>query len=62
MKKLLNVKELAGLLGCSTSALYTMVSENRIPYRKVGRLTRFALDDIEAWMKEHASSARDYTD
>ena len=58
----LDVEELASFLRCSTSTLYTMVSQKRIPYLKVGRLTRFSLDDIEAWMKKSASSAKECTD
>ena len=44
--KFLNVKELAELLRIKTRTVYEMVSQRRIPYRKVGDRTIFLLDEI----------------
>src|SRR6187431_1070891 len=44
--KFLNVKELAELLRIKTRTVYEMVSQGRIPYRKVGDRTIFLLDEI----------------
>ncbi|ALA60731.1 helix-turn-helix domain-containing protein [Nitrospira moscoviensis] len=37
--------------GLSVHTLYTMVSQRRIPYVKAGRLTKFDLKAIDAWIE-----------
>jgi excisionase family DNA binding protein len=49
--KFLNVKELAELLRIKTRTVYEMVSQRRIPYRKVGDRTIFLLDEILEWTR-----------
>ena len=49
MKKLLTRKELADYLGVSEVTIYGWTSKKKIPFRKVGRLLRFDIDEIEAW-------------
>ena len=48
---LLDIREVAAFTGLSASTLYTMVSQRRIPYVKVGRLTKFDPALLEAWIK-----------
>ncbi len=50
-RRLLNVKETAEYTGLSVHTLYTMVSQRRIPYVKVGRLTKFDLTLLDEWIK-----------
>ena len=52
--KFLNVKELAELLRIKTRTVYEMVSQRRIPYRKVGDRTIFLLDEILEWTRPDA--------
>ena len=52
--KFLNVKELAELLRIKTRTVYEMVSQGRIPYRKVGDRTIFLLDEILEWTRPNA--------
>jgi excisionase family DNA binding protein len=52
--KFLNVKELAELLRIKTRTVYEMVSQRRIPYRKVGDRTIFLLDEILEWTRSNA--------
>ncbi len=52
-RRLLNVKETAGYTGLSVHTLYTMVSQRRIPYVKVGRRTMFDVGLLDDWLKEH---------
>jgi excisionase family DNA binding protein len=40
MCRLLDVQEVAAYTGLSTHTLYTMVSQRRIPFVKIGRLTK----------------------
>ena len=52
--KVLNVKEVAELLRIKTRTVYEMVSQRRIPYRKVGDRTIFLLDEILEWTRPNA--------
>ena len=52
--KFLNVKEVAELLRIKTRTVYEMVSQRRIPYRKVGDRTIFLLDEILEWTRPDA--------
>jgi excisionase family DNA binding protein len=47
------VPEAATYLGLSVHTLYTMVSQRRIPFVKVGRLTKFDLTVLDTWIKQH---------
>ncbi len=52
-RRLLDVQEVATFTGLSASTLYTMVSQRRIPYVKVGRLTKFDPALLEEWIAKH---------
>ena len=52
-RKLLSVKEVSGYTGLATDTIYTMVSQRRIPYVKVGRLVKFDDAMLQAWIKQH---------
>lgn len=52
-KRFLNIQEASEYLGLSVHTLYTMVSQRRIPFVKVGRLTKFDLGLLEAWIKKN---------
>jgi len=51
-RKLINVKEVSVYTGLASDTIYTMVSERRIPFLKVGRLVKFSQDLIDAWLKK----------
>ena len=53
-KRLLNVKELSELTGLSENTIYCWVSQRRIPFVKLGRLTKFDLEKIEEWIEENS--------
>lgn len=53
MQRLLSVREASNYMGLSSHTLYTMVSQRRIPYVKVGRLTKFDVGLLDAWLKQH---------
>jgi len=54
---LLSVKELSEYLGIKIHTIYTWVSQKRIPYVKIGSLTRFDVDVINNWIAENSISA-----
>jgi len=41
----------ADFLQVEVNTLYVMKSQGRIPYRKVGHLLRFDLDEVIEWTK-----------
>ncbi len=49
-RRLLNIHEVAQYTGLSIHTLYTMVSQRRIPYVKVGRLTKFDRYLLDQWI------------
>jgi excisionase family DNA binding protein len=48
-KEVLNVKEVALLLGVSESRIYHLVSSRDIPHYKQGKLVYFKKKEIEEW-------------
>jgi excisionase family DNA binding protein len=53
-RRLISVQAAAVYTGLSVHTVYTMVSQRRIPYVKVGRLTKFDLQAIDAWISQHS--------
>jgi len=53
-RRLLNIKEVADYTGLSTHTLYCMVSQRRIPFVKMGRLTKFDKDTLDQWITRHS--------
>ncbi|MDR4470333.1 MAG: helix-turn-helix domain-containing protein [Nitrospira sp.] len=51
-RRLLTVQEAADYTGLSVHTLYTMTSQRRIPYVKMGRLTKFDRDLLDKWIKQ----------
>jgi len=52
-RRLLNVEEVAEYTGLSIHTLYAMVSQRRIPYVKAGRLTKFDVRLLDAWIEKN---------
>jgi excisionase family DNA binding protein len=55
-RRLLDIGDVARYTGLSTHTLYTMVSQRRIPFVKMGRLTKFDLRAIDEWIAKHSVS------
>jgi excisionase family DNA binding protein len=55
-RRLVDVKDIAGYMGLSTHTVYTWVSQRRIPFTKIGRLTKFDLRAIDEWIAKHSVS------
>lgn len=52
-RRLLDIQEASEYVGLSVHTVYTMVSQRRIPFVKIGRLTKFDVALLEAWIKKH---------
>jgi excisionase family DNA binding protein len=57
-KQLLDTKEAAGFLGISRNTLYEWVVQNKVPYLKVGRLTKFRKAELDEWLKKRSRDER----
>lgn len=51
LPRLLNVEEVAEVLGVNVRHVRRLVFENRIPYLKWGRLVRFDPREIDRWLR-----------
>ncbi len=49
-KQLLDTNEAAEFLGISKNTLYEWVIQKKVPFVKVGRLTKFKKEALEAWL------------
>lgn len=52
-RRLLSVQEAAEYIGLSIHTVYTMVSQRRIPFVKVGRLTKFDVKLLDDWISKN---------
>jgi excisionase family DNA binding protein len=57
-RRLLNIQEVADYTGLSPHTLYTMVSQRRIPFVKMGRLTKFDRYELDRWITSQSVKAR----
>ncbi len=51
-KSVWTVDDVAHELGCSVRHVYKLISSDRIPYSKVGRLVRFSPSKVCEWLKQ----------
>lgn len=57
-KRFLDVKEASEYLGLAESTLYTMASERRIPFTKMGRRLKFDRVQLDKWILSNSVSPR----
>jgi excisionase family DNA binding protein len=57
-KRFLDVKGVALYLGLAESTVYTMVSQRRIPFVKMGRLTKFDRLQLDKWILANTVTPR----
>jgi excisionase family DNA binding protein len=50
----LTVKEIAAHLRLSPRTIYSMVSDNKMPFRRAGDTLLFHRDEIDQWTREGA--------
>ena len=51
-KRYLGIEETAEYLGLSKGTLYVWACQRRIPYLKIGKLLKFDIIEIQAWLKD----------
>ena len=50
---LLTPKQAAAALSISPRKLWSMTANGEIPYLKIGRLTRYSIDDMQTYIIDH---------
>lgn len=56
-KRLITIKEASEYLGISVNTLYSWVSQKKIDYVKIGRLTKFDLKVIDKFIENSSVEA-----
>jgi excisionase family DNA binding protein len=56
-KRLITIKETSEYLGVSVNTLYSWVSQKKIDYVKIGRLTKFDLKVIDKFIENNSIEA-----
>jgi len=56
--RLLNVQEVAELIGVKPSTIYQWTSQGFIPHVKIGKLVRFNEDDVMKWVDATKTGGR----
>jgi excisionase family DNA binding protein len=59
LKEYLTILELSEYLNIKRSTLYSMVEFGKIPHYRIGRLIRFKMSDVEAWMRNNGQAPSD---
>jgi len=60
-RRLISIEEVSHYTGLSIHTLYTMVSQRRIPFVKMGRLTKFDLRALDTWIEKQSVRPRKNT-
>lgn len=51
-RRFLSIVELSQYLSVKENTIYSWVSQRKIPFKKLGRLVRFSLEEVEEWIKQ----------
>ena len=57
--KLMDMNEAASILGLKKSTLYALVMRKQITHVKLGKLTRFRPEDIQAYINKNLVEVRE---
>ncbi len=52
-RRLISIQDAAQYTDLSVQTLYKMVSQRRIPFVKMGRLTKFDVALLDTWIKQN---------
>lgn len=57
-RRLLDIRDVSIYTGLSVHTLYAMVSQRRIPFVKMGRLTKFDRVELDKWIAGNSVKVR----
>ncbi len=56
--RLINIDELSLMVGVAKNTLYDWCAIRKIPHYKLGKLTKFKVEEIEVWLAEKKRSVK----
>jgi excisionase family DNA binding protein len=59
VERWLSLEEISKHIGCSKDTIRAWVKKHTIPFHKVGRLYKFRVSEIDAWIESGASADAD---
>jgi excisionase family DNA binding protein len=59
-KRLLDITEVSEYTGLTVGTLYVWVSQRKIPFVKIGRLTKFDIRDLDRWIASKKVETKDF--
>ena len=59
VERWLSLEEISKHVGCSKDTIRAWIKKDTIPFHKVGRLYKFRLSEVDAWIESGASADAD---
>lgn len=59
VERWLSLEEIAKHVGCSKDTIRAWIKKGTIPYHKVGRMYKFKISEVDAWIESGRSADAD---
>ena len=59
VERWISLEEIAKHVGCSKDTIRAWIKKGTIPYHKVGRMYKFKISDVDAWIESGQSADAD---
>lgn len=59
VERWLSLEEIAKHVGCSKDTIRAWIKKETIPYHKVGRMYKFKISEVDAWIESGQSADAD---
>lgn len=59
VERWLSLEEIAKHVGCSKDTIRVWIKKETIPYHKVGRMYKFKISEVDAWIESGQSADAD---
>lgn len=59
LERWLSLEEIANHIGCSKDTIRNWIKKDTIPYHKVGRMYKFKISEVDAWIQSGQSADAD---
>lgn len=59
LERWLSLEEIANHIGCSKDTIRNWIKKDTIPYHKVGRMYKFKISEVDAWINSGKSANAD---
>ena len=59
VERWLSLEEISNHVGCSKDTIRAWIKKDTIPYHKVGRMYKFKISEVDAWIESGQSADAD---